>query len=134
MIESRDGRRKLLSRRPYAANMKRTTTLKENYEFRRVYHKGKSGVSSFFVVYARPNHSGRNRLGLTVSAKLGHAVVRNRIRRRLREIYRLAQPEMRRGFDVVLVARSRAVTASYQDLERTYRRLCVKLGLMEDRQ
>ena len=75
--------------------MKRAITLKENYEFRRVYNKGKSGVSSFLVVYARPNRSGRNRLGVTVSTKLGKAVVRNRVRRRLREIFRLSQPELR---------------------------------------
>lgn len=114
------------------ANMKRKTTLKENYEFRRIYKKGTSGVSSFLVVYVRENRSGQNRLGITVSAKLGHAVTRNRIRRRFREIFRLAQPEMKQGFDVVLVARSRAVAASYQELDRTFRRLCGKLDLMEN--
>lgn len=112
--------------------MKRATTLKENYEFRRVYNKGKSGVSPFLVVYARPNRGGRNRLGITVGAKLGKAVVRNRVRRRLREIYRLSQPETKQGYDIVIVARSRAVTATYRELERAYRRLCEKLELTED--
>ena len=111
--------------------MKRETTLKENYEFRRVYSKGKSGVSPLLVVYARPNRRGRNRLGVTVSTKLGKAVVRNRVRRRLREIYRLAQPELRQGYDFVLVARTRAVTAAYRELDRAFRRSCEKLGLTE---
>ncbi len=111
--------------------MKRETTLKENYEFRRVYNKGKTGVSPFLVVYARPNRSVRNRLGVTVSTKLGKAVVRNRIRRRLREIYRLSQPEMKQGYDIVLVARTRAVTASYPELDRAYRKSCEKLELLE---
>ena len=111
--------------------MKRATTLKMNYEFRRVYNKGKSGVSPFLVVYARPNRSGRNRLGVTVGAKLGKAVVRNRVRRRFREIYRLSQPEMKQGWDIVLVARARAVPATYRELERAYRKCCDKLGLME---
>ncbi|MDO4812690.1 MAG: ribonuclease P protein component [Eubacteriales bacterium] len=111
--------------------MKRATTVKENYEFRRIYAKGKSGVSSCLVVYCRPNKRDHNRLGVTVSAKLGHAVVRNRIRRRLREIYRLSQPKMKQGFDIILVARSRAVTATYQDLERAYFRMCEKLDLLE---
>lgn len=111
--------------------MKRATTIKENYEFRRIYAKGKSGVSSCLVVYCRPNRHGHNRLGVTVSAKLGHAVVRNRIRRRLREIYRLSQPKMRKGFDIVLVARSRAVTADYWELERAFLRTCEKLSLLE---
>ena len=113
------------------AGVKRATTIKENYEFRRIYAKGKSGVSSCLVVYCRPNRHGHNRLGVTVSAKLGHAVVRNRIRRRLREIYRLSQPKMRKGFDIVLVARSRAVTADYWELERALLRTCEKLSLLE---
>ena len=71
--------------------MKRTMTVKENYEFRRIYAKGRSGVSPYLVVYVRPNRRGRNRIGVTVSTKLGHAVVRNRVRRRLREIFRLNQ-------------------------------------------
>lgn len=112
--------------------MKRETSIKENYEFRRIYAKGKSGVSPFLVVYCRPNRRGHNRLGVTVSAKLGKAVVRNRVRRRLREIYRLSQPGMKRGYDIVLVARSRAVTASYRELERAYRRSCERLKLWEN--
>ena len=112
--------------------MKRATTLKQNYEFRRAYSKGRSGVSPFLVVYARPNRSGRNRLGVTVGAKLGKAVVRNRVRRRLREIYRLSQPELRQGYDIVLVARGRAVTATYRELERAYRSCCGKVGLFAD--
>lgn len=111
--------------------MNRATTIKENYEFRRMYAKGKSGVSSCLVVYYRPNRRDCNRLGVTVSAKLGHAVVRNRIRRRLREIFRLSQPQMRKGYDIIIVARSRAVNATYQELERAYLRICEKQGLLE---
>ena len=77
--------------------MKRTMTVKENYEFRRIYAKGWSGVSPYLVVYVRPNRRGRNRLGVTVSTKLGHAVVRNRVRRRLREIFRLNQGGLAQG-------------------------------------
>ena len=112
--------------------MNRATTLKENYEFRRMYAKGKSGVSPCLVVYCRPNHRAHNRLGITVGAKLGHAVVRNRVRRRLREIYRLNQPRMKQGYDVVLVGRVRAVSASYQELERAFLRVCEKLSLLEN--
>lgn len=54
--------------------MKSTTTVKENYEFRRMYAKGKSGVSSCLVVYYRKNRLGHNRLGVTVS-KIGRAHV-----------------------------------------------------------
>ena len=68
--------------------MKRAVTLKENYEFRRMYQKGASAAGGCMVIYCRRNKLDHNRLGLTASVKLGHAVVRNRARRRLREVYR----------------------------------------------
>ena len=111
--------------------MKSTVTVKKNYEFRRMYAKGKSGVSSCLVVYYRPNRRACNRLGVTVSAKLGHAVARNRVRRRLREIFRLSQGQMKQGYDVILVARTRAVRADYWELKRAYEKTCKKLGLWE---
>lgn len=113
--------------------MRQAVTLKNNYEFRRVYHKGESGVSPLLVLYAKRNRAKRNRLGVTVSVKIGGAVVRNRARRRLRELFRLSQPQMKQGYDIVLVARSRTATAPYRELEFAYRRACTKLGLWEDR-
>jgi ribonuclease P protein component len=68
-------------------------------------------------------------LGFTVSTKLGHAVVRNRVRRRLREIYRSVESELRPGYDLVVVARSAAVEAEFALLERNFRYLCQKLEL-----
>ena len=109
--------------------MKARGTLKKNSDFRRLYAKGKSAVTPFLVLYARPNRLGENRLGYTVSAKLGHAVVRNRVRRRLREIYRLNAPGLRQGYDLVVVARGRAVGASYRALEAAFLRACESLGL-----
>ena len=112
--------------------MKSTTTIKENYEFRRMYAKGKSGVSSCLVVYYRKNRLGHNRLGVTVSTKLGHAVVRNRVRRRLRELYRLHRQEMLPGYDVIAVARMRAVDMPYAKLEKQYLRCLAQLGLLRE--
>ena len=74
--------------------MKPAVTLKQNYEFRRLYQKGASSAGSCMVLYCRKNKLGHNRLGLTASVKLGHAVVRNRARRRLREVYRLNSPQL----------------------------------------
>ncbi len=105
-------------------------TLKKNSDFRRLYARGKSAVSPCLVVYCRRNREGRNRFGYTVSAKLGHAVVRNRIRRRLREIVRLNSGRLVSGYDVVVVARSRAVDAEYRQLEEAFLRACGKLGLL----
>ena len=112
--------------------MKKAVTIKENYEFRRMYAKGRSAVTPFMVVYCRKNRLGHNRLGVTVSTKLGGAVVRNRARRRLREAFRLAQPRMRQGYDVILVARSRSVDGSYQKLTEALDRALGKLDLLAE--
>ena len=93
------------------------TSLKQNSDFRRVYARGKSAVSPRVVVYCRKNRKDGNRMGFTVSKKLGNAVTRNRVRRRLREIARLNAEHTKQGYDLILVARSRAVNAEYQKLE-----------------
>ena len=110
--------------------MEFSKSLKLNHIFRRLYSKGKSSANSLLVMYCRPNGSRENRIGLTVSAKLGHAVVRNRVRRRLREIYRLNEQKFLPGYDLVVVARSRAVSAPYGKLESAYLHLARKLGVL----
>ena len=112
--------------------MKRAVTLKENYEFRRMYRKGAQAVSGTMVVYCRPNHLGHNRLGITVSVKLGKAVVRNRARRRLREVYRLTGPAMKQGRNIVRVGRGRTVSAHRKDLNETFKKHNKKLSLLEE--
>ena len=107
-------------------------TLKKNSDFRRLYTKGKSAVTPCLVLYCRKGRGEGIRTGYTVSAKLGHAVVRNRVRRRLREIYRLHEEELRRGTDLVVVARGRSVSASYRELERDFLTACKKLGLLRE--
>ena len=109
-----------------------TETLKKNHEFRRLYAKGKSSVTPYLVVYAgkgRRRQQQLNRVGFTVSAKLGGAVTRNRIRRRLRELYRLHETEFRAGAELVVVARSRAAGAQWRQLERAFLSACRKLEL-----
>ena len=76
------------------------------------------------------NGSQANRIGLTVSARLAHAVQRNRLRRQLREIYRLHETSFARGYDLVVVARSRAIGADYAALEHAYLSLAARLGLL----
>ena len=82
------------------------------------------------ALYVRRNGGKTNRLGFTVSTKLGHAVVRNRTRRRLREIYRLHEEQIRPGMDIVVVARVRAASSTYWQLERSFLRLADKLELL----
>ena len=101
-----------------------------NYDFRRAYRKGRSVAEPCLVVYARRNNSAANRVGYTVSNKLGCAVIRNRVRRRLREIYRLNERRFRPGYDIVVVARGRSVSAAYGRLERDFLRAAAALGLL----
>lgn len=88
--------------------MNPNVTVKTNGDFRRIYRKGRSAVSGGVVVYCLPNRHGKSRLGLTVSTKVGKAVVRNRVRRRFRELYRHHLADMKPGMDILMVARVRA--------------------------
>ena len=96
-----------------------TDSLKLNYEFRRAYRKGRSAAEPCLVVYARRNGKAGNRLGFTVSNKLG-------------EIYRLNEGRLCRGHDLVVVARSRSVGADYWRLEREFLKACAGLGLLTE--
>ena len=109
--------------------MKHTVILKKNHEFRRLYNKGKCEVNSCIAVYCRKNRLGCNRLGITTGVKIGGAVVRNRVRRRLREAYRIHESQIRPGYDIVVVARVRAAHARYRELERALLSALDKLSL-----
>ena len=111
--------------------MQFSETLNKNYEFRRLYAKGRSAVTPTLVVYMRRVKRDTNRVGITVTVKLGKAVVRNRVRRRLREIYRLHEGELSRGIELVLVARGRSTDAAYARLEQDFLTCCERLGIKE---
>ncbi len=110
--------------------MKHTVSLKQNHEFRRLYAKGKNAVSPFLAIYCRKNKLGVSRLGVVTGVKLGHAVVRNRVRRRLRAVYRTNEEKLKPGYDIVVVARVRSVYARYDQLEKNFFSLTEKLGLL----
>ena len=112
--------------------MKAAVTVKENYVFRRLYRKGQSSVQPCMVVYCQKNRQGKTRLGVTVSTKLGKAVVRNRVRRRLRELYRLHKAELLPGYDLIVVARVRAVDMPYAKLEKQYLHCLSQLELLRE--
>ena len=112
--------------------MKPETTVKENYLFRRIYRKGASAVEPCMVVYCQKNRRGMTRLGVTVSTKLGKAVVRNHARRQMRELWRTHKGEMTPGYDVIIVVRSRATHTPYRVLEKQYLDALKKLSLSED--
>lgn len=106
--------------------------MKKNHEFRRLYDKGKSVATPSLVVYFRRTNRDYNQLGITVSTKIGNAVCRNKVRRRIREIYRLNEPRLQKGMDIVVVARVRSPHVSYAELEKAYLFACSRLGIMSD--
>ena len=114
--------------------MKFTTSLKKNYEFRRLYNKGNSAASQHAAVYVKRNGKKENRLGITVSTKLGGAVQRNRIRRRLKELYRINEEKLLTGYDIVIVARMRSKFAGFSELESSVLALFMKLNIINGRQ
>ena len=111
--------------------MKFSGSLKLNHIFQRLYHT-KGVADGYLVLYARRNRTEGNRVGITVSKKLGKAHIRNRIRRRLREVYRLNEERFQSGWDIVVVARSKAVDAEFARLTKSYLTLAKKAGILRD--
>ena len=111
--------------------MRFSSSLKLNHIFQRLYHT-KGVADGYLVLYARKNRTGGNRVGVTVSKKLGKAHVRNRTRRRIREVYRLNEEKFQPGWDIVVVARSRSVDAEFSRLTRSYLTLAGKAGILRE--
>ncbi|HHX72543.1 MAG TPA: ribonuclease P protein component [Clostridiales bacterium] len=110
--------------------MRFTKSLNQNADFHRLYRRGKKDFSKTIAVYFRRNGGRGQRLGITVSAKLGGAVVRNRLKRRIREMYRIREERMVPGYDIVIVARAALIGAPFSRLERDFDRIFIKNGLM----
>ena len=112
--------------------MKNTQFMKLNKDFKRLYYRGKSTVGINIVVYVQRNKKGYNTLGLTCGKNIGKAVKRNRVKRLMRESYRLLENKINIGYDIVLVARTKDVSCKcihiLKDLEFAF----TKLGLIKD--
>lgn len=97
--------------------MKFSESLKKNNEFQYVYKNGKSYANRLFIMYVVENGTQRNRIGISVSKKVGNSVVRHHVTRLVRESYRLQEKIFNSGLDIVIVARKDASTASYKEVE-----------------
>ena len=111
--------------------MKFSSSLKLNHIFRRLYRTN-GHANAMMVLYARRNRTGENRVGITVSKKLGKAHIRNRARRRLREVYRLNETLFQSGWDIVVVARHKAINCDFQELTKGYLALAKKAGILRE--
>ena len=89
----------------------------KNKDFQVVYKNGKSYANKYLVMYLLNNNKEENRLGISVSKKVGNSVVRHRITRLIREAYRLNKEVFKKGYDIVVIARSSAYGKTYQEIE-----------------
>lgn len=92
-------------------------SLKKNRDFQIIYKKGKSFANKYLVMYVYENDSDKNRLGISVSKKVGNSVVRHRLTRLIRESYRLQESRFQRGLDIVVICRASAKGKDYKDME-----------------
>ena len=105
-------------------------SIKENSDFKRLYYRGKSVVRKTVAVYFKKNKFYYNRLGITVSPKVGNAVLRNRIKRVIKENYRLLEG-LSLGYDIVIVSRKRAAAASFYEIKKDLESALCEGGLLE---
>lgn len=104
--------------------------LRKNPEFRLVYRRGKSFSTSLLVLYVYKNNKGINRIGISVSKKVGKSVVRSRVKRLIGESVRLNKNNLKQGYDLVFVARSASNDKCYKDIENSVKYLFKKSGLI----
>lgn len=97
--------------------MKFSESLKKNKDFQVVYRKGKSYGNKYLVMYILANQSEENRVGISVSKKVGNSVVRHRLTRLIRESYRLQEEHFQCGLDIVIIARANAKEKNYREIE-----------------
>ena len=114
--------------------MKFSESLKKNQQFRTVYEKGISTANRYFVLYKLENGLKRNRLGISVSKKVGNSVVRHHLARLSRENYRLSEELYKEGYDMVVVARVAAKNADYYRVGKSLKFLSEKLGLLKEKE
>ncbi|MHB8130962.1 MAG: ribonuclease P protein component [Mobilitalea sp.] len=97
--------------------MKQSESLKKNEEFKEVYRAGKSYANKYLIMYVKRNDGNTNRLGISVSKKVGNSVVRHRTTRLIRESYRLSEDSFLSGLDIIVVARVGAKGKDYSEIE-----------------
>ena len=111
--------------------MEFSESLKKNQDFKTVYGHGKSCANRYLVMYVLGNDSSGNRLGISVSKKVGNSVVRHRLTRLIRERYRLNESHFSKGFDIVVIARVSAKNATYRDIEQALLKLAATHHIVE---
>ncbi len=112
--------------------MKNTLSLNRNTLFKRLYYRGKTFKTPFFTLYYMNTRAAKNRVGFTVSKKIGKAVARNRARRLMYESFRLYEEQIKGGYYMVLVARSDILKADFESIKKAMENALKKSGLLSE--
>lgn len=104
--------------------MKRFNSIKKNSEFQVVYKTGKSYANKLLIMYVTHTDRPENRIGISVSKKVGNSVVRHHVTRLIRECFRLNKEQVKTGLDIVIVARPAAKESDFKTMESAYMHLC----------
>ncbi|CCX84499.1 ribonuclease P protein component [Eubacterium sp. CAG:86] len=107
-------------------------TLKKNSDFKKVYNKKISYANKYLVMYILENGTDTLRLGVSVSKKVGNSIVRHRLARLIREAFRLNNDNVKRGLDIVVVARAGLKEKGYKETERAMLHLMKHLDIITD--
>ena len=112
--------------------MKNSTSLKKNSDFKKVYNLGQSRANRYLVMYILENGLNINRLGISVSKKVGNSVIRHHITRLVRENYRVKEDRYHIGYDIVVIARNQAKDITYKDVDKSFEKLAGLHGIIKD--
>ena len=111
-------------------NMVFTDSLRKNHEFQSVFKSGKSYANKLFVMYVSKNQLDKNRIGISVSKKVGNSVVRHRVKRLVKESYRLHEEMFNSGLDIVVIGRNNAASATFRETESALLHLMKLHGIL----
>jgi ribonuclease P protein component len=112
--------------------MDKSEKIKKNSHFRFIYSRGKSYSNDKLVLYIFKNKKNINRTGLSVSKKIGNSVVRNRIKRLIRESYRLNKIKFKKGYDLIFIARIGSKNSNFRDIEKSVLYLMKRSSLIKE--
>ncbi|MBU5308688.1 ribonuclease P protein component [Clostridioides mangenotii] len=107
-----------------------TNGIKKDSDFRKVYKHGKSFANKYLVIYILEKRTEESRIGISVSKKVGNAVTRNKVRRLIKEAYRInIDDKIKPGYDIVFIARVSSSNASFEDIDKSVKYLVKKSGV-----
>lgn len=107
-------------------------SMKDSASFQKVYKEGKSYANKYLVMYLLKNGTDGNRVGISVSKKVGNSVVRHRVTRLIRESYRLSEDRLDTGYDIVVIARVNAKGRKYDEIVRAFLHLSRLHGIVKE--